>query len=121
MYGHAASCEWDSVNVWHVSPIMKAIGWRTRPPGKLAVMIISLSIFPPADISSENLLRIKFAGVAVTSPHESRHWLERELLHHPVWFTPLAVNKDQQALECVVQSKKKVRNLLKSMRETRSV
>ena len=72
----------------------------------------SLSSFPcllaPADHSPDKLLRIKFAGVAITRPMESKKWLEQELAQRPVWFTPLTVNRDQQALECVVLSKRKV-------------
>ena len=58
--------------------------------------------------SEEELLSVRFAGVAIGNPEATEQWLEDTLLGEKVWFTLLDHTPDRKALSCVVYAKHKV-------------
>jgi hypothetical protein len=58
--------------------------------------------------SEDELLTLKFAGVAIGSPESSEKWLESTLLGRKVWFTLLDHIPDRKSLASVVYAKHKV-------------
>ena len=57
--------------------------------------------------SSEELLKVKFAGVAITGK-EAKQWLRTYLLGRWVWLTLLHRSDDPPALQCVVHARSRV-------------
>ena len=73
-------------------------------------MLSPLLTLPSTGVYSEDdLLNVKFAGVAVGSPESSEKWLEDTLLGKKVWFTLLDHTPDRKSLSSVVFAKHKVR------------
>ena len=54
----------------------------------------------------EHLVRVEFAGVAITQSKLSYDWLENKLSQRPVWFSLLQENQEQNSVRCIVYSKK---------------
>ena len=61
---------------------------------------------PVGEYSEDELLNVKFAGVAVGSPERSEKWLERTLLGERVWFTLLDHTPQQKSLSSIVHTNK---------------
>ena len=55
--------------------------------------------------SDEDLLSVKFAGVAIGNPENCEKWLEDTILGKRVWFTLLDHTSDGKSLSCVVYAK----------------
>ena len=58
--------------------------------------------------SEDELLNVKFTGVAIGSPENSEKWLESALLGKRVWFTLLDPTSNKNSLSSVVYAKHKV-------------
>ena len=54
----------------------------------------------------EHLVRVTFAGVAITQPKLTREWLESKLNQRAVWFSLLQENQEQNSVRSIVYSKK---------------
>ena len=58
--------------------------------------------------SEDELLNVKFAGIAIGSPESSEKWLESTLLGKRVWFTLLDHTPNKKSLSSVMYAKHKV-------------
>ena len=108
--GVVSRAEWNSVWVWHVPIGRRVLRWRHVPPGTAPPVHVPVLLdpIPSESCPCDQLLRVKFAGVAIGKPAEAEVWLANALLGRRVWFEPLCVSSSVKAMECVVYSQGKV-------------
>lgn len=115
LYGKVAACDWNSVYVWHIPMAFRWLRIVARPPSgmrsnSLSGMVVEhffvLVLWLLSDRAGlEHLVRVTFAGVAITMPEQSRMWLETRMNQRPVWFSLLQENREQNSVHCLVHSK----------------